>query len=409
MFQRPDAETGEMPPDHTKDAVRSAPICLVSEMYPPTLGGVAGAARRLARLLHSLGHSVHVVTTIDRSESPEGGVESRDEDGVWVHRVSQKRPSNSTKFLLRDAILQLDDRVGFQLFQGFFLPAAHPCLLAVEASGIWRPVIASIRGNDVITLKDHPFHRTTILHSLEHADWITSVNAAYLDLVAEDVEVSGRSSVIRNGVMPVPAGAPMWRLDQSNRGRVGLVGELRKVKDIPLLVRGYNGVPASLRSGLLLAGFFTDPEEERWAETLVQEFGLGGEVTLTGPFAHGEVFDHLRRMHVYVQCSAFEGLPNALLEAASLGVPLVATAVGGMAEVLDHEVSGLLVPHGDPAALAGALARILGDDGLAAALSQGARALAAELSPEAERADWSALYDRLLGQSAESVQPAGSF
>jgi len=101
-------------------------------------------------------------------------------------------------------------------------------------------------------------------------------------------------------------------------------------------------------------------------------------------------------MHVYVQCSAFEGLPNTLLEAASLGIPLVATAVGGMREVLTDEETALLVPHGEPAKLARAIERILTDDDLALRLSAGARRLTAELSAEHEFAEWISLYRRLL-------------
>ena len=56
---------------------------------------------------------------------------------------------------------------------------------------------------------------------------------------------------------------------------------------------------------------------------------------------------------------AGEGLPNALLEAAGAGVPLVATAVGGMREVLPTASPGLLVPHGDPRAMSEAVTRVL--------------------------------------------------
>ena len=95
---------------------------------------------------------------------------------------------------------------------------------------------------------------------------------------------------------------------------------------------------------------------------------------LTGVFPHAQAHEHLARMRVYVQSSGAEGLPNALLEAANLGVPLVATAVGGMREVLANGRSALVVPHGEPAAMARAIARVLEDDELARRLSAGARA-----------------------------------
>lgn len=369
-------------------------------MYPPTLGGVAGAAHRLAGMLRDVGFDVHVVAVEEGVARPEGELTSAQEGGLWVHRLAQPAVSNGTKFALRDSILSLDERVGFDLFHGFFLPSAEPCLMAVEAAPPRRPLVASIRGNDVITLKDHPFHRTGILEVLRKADWVTSVNQCYLDLVAEDVPVAGRSSVIRNSVAPPAAGAPVWRLDRGNRGRVGTLGEFRKVKDVPLLVRAYADLAPGMRNGLVLAGFFTDRTEEDWTNALIDRFGLRGEVTRTGRFAPAAAFGHLRSLHVYVQCSAFEGMPNALIEAASLGVPLVATAVGGMAEILTDGVTGLLVPHGDTAALSRAIGRILEDDSLARKLSAGSRRLGAQLAPEIERGEWAALYGRLLAHGA---------
>jgi glycosyltransferase involved in cell wall biosynthesis len=265
-----------------------------------------------------------------------------------------------------------------------------------------RPIIASIRGSDVTNLLEVPFMRSTILAGLRKATWITSVNQLYMARVAQDVPVAGRSSVIRNGIAR-PADQAMWQLRAENRGGVGTVGQFRKVKDIPLLIRAYHRVPAALRRRLLLAGYFAaaDASEAEWSHCLIEEFGIAEEVRVTGRFDHAVVFDHLRSLHVYVQASAYEGLPNAVLEAASLGVPLVATAVGGLAEILEDGVSALLAPHGDPASLGAAIARVLADDALAQRLSQGAQAVAATLSVETERAQWLALYAKLLGEQIE--------
>jgi glycosyltransferase involved in cell wall biosynthesis len=182
--------------------------------------------------------------------------------------------------------------------------------------------------------------------------------------------------------------------------QVGYEGQLRKVKDIPLLVRAYANLPEGLRRNLMLAGYFVDSTEEEWTWTLVRELGLESQVQLTGEFPQPRVFDLLRSMHVYVQCSAFEGLPNSLLEAASIGLPLVATSVGGMGEVLTDGENALLVHHGDPRALAQAVRRILEDDQLAAHLSIGARHLTEQVSPEREGGEWLALYAKLLREAA---------
>lgn len=370
-------------------------ICLSTASYPPLQGGVAVASARLARHLAAAGYDVHVVTPVARDEA-QGEVESVNEDGVRVHRVFHQQPwGQSGLFTLRRFIGELDQQVGFALFHGFFLPAAYPCL-GVATRGVTRPVIASIRGSDVMTLLDQPATRALLLPVLRTATWITSVNEECLARVAAQVPIAGRHSVIRSGIKQ-PSAEPVWHLTDANRGVVGTVGEFRKVKDIPLLVRAYGALPRNTRCGLLLAGYFADAEEEAWSTELIHELGLVDEVTVTGPFPNAEVGAHLRRMHVYVQSSAHEGLPNALLEAAARGVPIVATAIGGMREVLVDDHSALLVPHGDRDGLMRAIGRVLADDALARRLSDGARALTATLSPERERDDWLALYRRVIG------------
>lgn len=373
-------------------------ICLSTTTFPPAQGGVAVAAARLARYLHEAGYGVHVVTSLTRPGAA-GEVTTSDDHGVHVHRlIGDSAISSESLFAIRQQLHRLDAEVGFSLFHGFFLTAAHPCVVVAERAGRSRPrpVIASIRGNDVATLLDQPAARVILLPVLRKATWLTSVNAAYLARVAEEVNVAGRSSVIRNGVAPRPGSHDAWRVTDFNRGIVGTIGVFRKVKDIPLLVRAYAGLPATVRRRLVLAGFFDDDEEEQWTETLIDEFGLRDEVEITGRFPHADVDTHLRRLHVYVQSSGSEGLPNALLEAACAGVPLVATAVGGMQEVLTDGVSALLVPHGEPRKMSDAIERVLGDEPLAARLSAGAHSLAGELSPARERAEWLALYERLL-------------
>lgn len=376
----------------------TAKICLSTQEYPPRVGGVAVAAQRLTRHLAAAGCRVHVVTPCDTPGALEK-LQQTEEDGAVVHRLYHDFSVPQAGFAWRQLVRRLDDEIRFDLFHGFFLMAVYPCIAAVERGDQPRPVIASIRGNDVLTLIDHPFLRGVILSSLRKATWITSVNELYLRRVAEEVDVANRSSVIRNGVVLPTEEVEPWRLNESNRGVVGTVGQLRRVKDIPLLVRGYGGVRAGLRRRLVLAGYFDDDEEAAWSHILIRELGLTEQVTVTGRFPYREVFRHLRTMHLYAQTSAFEGLPNALLEAASLGVPLVATAVGGLGEVLADGENALLVPHGDPAQLTHAIERVLANDDLAEHLSAGARHLTSVLSPEREWAEWLDLYRKLLGNN----------
>ena len=82
---------------------------------------------------------------------------------------------------------------------------------------------------------------------------------------------------------------------------------------------------------------------------------------------------------VAVLSSDWENFPHAAVESLSVGTPLVATAVGGVGEIVVDGVNGLLVPPGSPEAFGHALQRLLGSPELRARLSDGARASVAEL------------------------------
>jgi len=90
--------------------------------------------------------------------------------------------------------------------------------------------------------------------------------------------------------------------------------------------------------------------------------GLGDAVKFLGHRADPEVV--MAAMDVYVLTSVSEGLPNTVLEAMATGLPVVTTRVGGAEELVEHGVTGFLVPPSDTEALARALAVLLADETL---------------------------------------------
>ena len=114
-----------------------------------------------------------------------------------------------------------------------------------------------------------------------------------------------------------------------------------------------------------------------------------------------DVRPFLHRAGLFVLSSDHEGTPNALLEAMACGLPVVATEAGGCVEAIEHERSGLLVPRRDAPALAGAMARLLGDAAERAAFGRAARArVVAVYSMRAMVGAHEAIYERLLRGAA---------
>ena len=113
-----------------------------------------------------------------------------------------------------------------------------------------------------------------------------------------------------------------------------------------------------------------DGEEREALSRLRSRLGLDAHVELAGAMPRQQVLDRMRRARLLAApcLTAVDGnrdaLPTVLLEALALGLPVVATPVGGIPEIVDDGREGLLVPEGDPVALADAVGAVLGDDGL---------------------------------------------
>jgi len=137
------------------------------------------------------------------------------------------------------------------------------------------------------------------------------------------------------------------------------VAQLRgKGMDARLTIAGEDDVGGICRQGL---------------ETLSRELGLGDNLKLLGAVSEDEVRCQLSAAHAFVLASLDEPLGVATMEAMALQVPVVVTGSGGVAELVDDGVDGILVPPRDPEKMAGALLRLLADPGLAAKLSQAGR------------------------------------
>ena len=120
-------------------------------------------------------------------------------------------------------------------------------------------------------------------------------------------------------------------------------------------------------------------------------------VEMTGAADQDGVLERWREAQIGVLTSSSEGMPVALMEAAACGVPVVATAVGGVGELVEHGLTGLLVPAGDDAALADALEQLLTEPDTARKMGKAARLRAEELFSVHREVDaLLALWDRIL-------------
>jgi glycosyltransferase involved in cell wall biosynthesis/GNAT superfamily N-acetyltransferase len=155
---------------------------------------------------------------------------------------------------------------------------------------------------------------------------------------------------------------------------IGTVANFREQKDYPNLLRAARlCVDAGAPLRWLLVG--QGPQEQQTRE-LAQDLGLADVVTFTGFQPDGARI--MAAFDVFTMASKWEGLPVALMEALALGLPVVATAVGGVAETMHDGVDAVLVPASDPAALAAGWQKLVADEGLRTAMAAANRVRSAE-------------------------------
>lgn len=207
----------------------------------------------------------------------------------------------------------------------------------------------------------------------------TEYNRAYLARFA-DGAADGKLRRIYHG-LDVSRYAPA----RSGGGPVPLlvsVGQLKEKKGFSHLLRACAALKAEGRAfECLIIG---EGPQRAALEAQIGALGLGEHVTLCGALPHDGVIDAYRRATLFVLAPVVsrdgdrDGIPNVILEAMAMALPVVSTAHSGIPEVIENGVNGLLVPPGDEAALARALARLLDAPDLRWALGENARRTVAE-------------------------------
>lgn len=188
----------------------------------------------------------------------------------------------------------------------------------------------------------------------------------WADFIVDRVSVVGNKIVILpNATNAVSIGEP----SDDAEIKIVYLGALSPLKGVPELIEAFAKLADRSSWSATVAG----PGEILGARTRVQKLGIGDRVTIPGWLGPGEVDRILRRAHILVLPSHIENLPLSVLEGFAYGLAVVATPVGAIPEVIQHERNGLIVPVGDIDALAATLRRLIEDRELRLRLGAAAR------------------------------------
>jgi glycosyltransferase involved in cell wall biosynthesis len=236
--------------------------------------------------------------------------------------------------------------------------------------------------------------------SLPAADRVITVCQPFADSLARTGVERARIRVLPNSIDPdrraseQEAHALRRKLDIADNERVILsIGRFSREKGQIDLIRAADHLAQlhpGLRFRLVLAG--EGPERERVERAAAE---LSGRAVFVGH--QRDLRPYYSLADLFVLPSYSEGSPNVILEAMAAGVPIVATTVGGVPETVQDQRTALLVPAGNPRALAGAIGRLLTDKPLAARLAANAVADVKErFSPETYRRSLVGIYQECI-------------
>ena len=329
-------------------------------------------------------------------------------EGAQVHHIDGAEPLGKARYLIHARrVKRLIEGLAPDLLHALHL-TSYGFLGAL--SGV-RPLVVSVFGTDVLEAPHlTPFHRWLTRFALARADAITATG---LHLATETTRFAPRGrpvTVVPYGVdlqrfAPRAARSPKRARRSDSAGDpvvLGTASRLSPEKGLRYLIEAFAELRRRFgeRIVLRIAGDTTPApggRERARLEALAQRLGVAEAVEFRGWVEHEQVPAFLAGLDVFVLPSTYEGFGVAAVEAAATALPVVASDIHGIPDVVRDGETGLLVPAKDAAALASAIGRLVEDGELRRRLGAAGRAYVAQ------RYDWNAnaaqmelIYGRLL-------------
>ena len=346
-------------------------IVIATPLYPPEIGGPATYAKLLEDGLPKKGIEVELVKFSEVRHLPK----------IIRHYAYYRRVLKALRSA--DAVLVLDPvSVGLGAMWAA-RKAGKPLIVKIVGDYAWeqgqqRFGIAQTL-DEFVKTKNVPF----FVRILRRIQTLVAMRATLILVPSEYLKsIVGTWGieddiirVIYNAVTLKEIGIVPEEVLKLPRPLIVTAGRLVPWKNIDGVIDAVADIPGA---SLVVVG----DGPERTALVHHAEKKLNGRAYFTGMLSHKDTLATVRSADVFVLNSSYEGLSHLLIEAQALGVPIVATRVGGNSEVITHEKDGLLVSSGDTALLTKALLRVCSDEELRMRLSTGAVESAKRFSTE---------------------------
>lgn len=360
--------------------------------FPPEVGGLESHIHDLCRGLVARGHAVHVVTSRSRAELPEREVV----DGIDVWRTWL--PARNTPGWALHAFASMP-RFGAlaqaaDVLHAQDIAAVLPCMVARRVRG--APLVTTYHTSHFLRRADSPFWRPIFKRFLEAADHNLAASreiAAVASAIAPGAPVEALANGVETGVFRrvAPALAP----PRAGRRRLVVPRRLFEKNGVAYFVRALPRIVEAVDVEAVVVG---DGPERGRLEALARELGVADRIDFLGARPHAEMPALLSSADLAVFPSLMEATSVAALEAMACGVPVAASRVGGLPELVDEGVGALFEPA-DPASLARAVVQLLGSGQLDAMGAEARRRVVERWSNDRLVERHVAIYEALLARS----------
>jgi len=385
--------------------MRSLHVALMPNSYHPHIGGVETAVREIGRELVSKGHRVTVIT----ARNPLSAPPQEQVDGLCVYRVPMFMPGVAMDNGCRQYILAAAKLVAAPIIPASCLYIATrifsddpPDLVNVHYIGanaiygimlsqlLRAPLVVNIHGEDIVRDPAKSRLCRMLIRSVLQRSQAVLCNSVYLQQRATQIlpDMAAKSQVVGNGVRleEIDKVEPFATYPPYILG----VGRFVYKKGFDRLIAAFAEAKPSLGGAkLILAG---DGPERIVLEEVAESCGVLGDVKFVGSVKHSTVVSLMKGAQMVVVPSRREPFGIVAVEAMAAGTPVIATAVGGLPDIIDDGCNGMLVPNECPQAMAQAIQMLWQQPAMRARLAREGRRTVAT------RYTWSQVAWRMLTQ-----------
>ena len=226
-----------------------------------------------------------------------------------------------------------------------------------------KPMVLTLRGADVTKSETSRFYKSLLRFAMRSSQVVTVVSEAmYQRLIMLHPDMKQKLTVVPNGVDNELLEIPVRSLNlKKGLFNVLVVGSLINRKNLPVVLKAVASLRGRLEIRLTIVG---EGPEKRSLELLCDDLGIAECVEFAGTVAPEHISVCLKQADCMVLASSREGKPNVILEAFASGLPVIASNIDGVKEMIGNSENGLLFESGNEKELADKLEELLRDESL---------------------------------------------